>query len=127
MKIAFPVEENNGIESEIYGNFGDAPGFIIYDREAEEVTHIDNSDIDHTPNNCNPAKAFGSVKVGVVVISGIGPAPLIKLQKAGIQVVRANLGNVRDNIKFFKDGSLICLTANLSCGDKSMSCMCDCS
>ncbi|MGD9808021.1 MAG: NifB/NifX family molybdenum-iron cluster-binding protein [Deferribacterales bacterium] len=126
MLISFPVEVNEGLDSEIYGNFGDAPGFVLYDTETKEHRYIDNTDLNHTPNNCNPAKAFGEEKVEVVILNGIGPAPLKKLQAAGIQAVRAGIGNVGENIELFKSGSLICLTVNLSCGQKNMSCMCDC-
>jgi len=126
MKLAFPVEINDGLESELYGNFGDAPGFILYDTETKEHRHIDNADLGHAPNNCNPAKAFGDDKVDAVILSGIGPAPLRKLQAAGIQVINAGIGNVGENIELFNAGSLICLTVNLSCGAKNTSCMCDC-
>jgi len=127
MKLSFPVETDNGLKSEIYGNFGDAPGFIIYDTETKEAKYIDNADLNHEPNNCNASAAFGDEKVNGIILSGIGPAPMKKLQNAGIQVLRANIGTVEDNINFFHNGQLICLTANLSCSDKSFSCMCDCS
>lgn len=126
MKLAFPVEINNGLESEIYGNFGDAPGFMLFDTESGESKYIDNSDLNHTTNNCNPAAAFGGEKVDAVILSGIGPVPLKKLQAAGIQAIRAGIGDVRENIELFKSGSLICLTVNLSCSSKNVSCMCDC-
>jgi len=126
MLLAFPVEDYQGMESEIYGNFGDAPGFALYDIESKELKYIDNTDLNHTPNNCNPAKAFGDEKVDAVILNGIGPAPLKKLQAAGVQAIRAGIGNVGENIELFRSGSLICLTVNLSCGKKNVSCMCDC-
>lgn len=126
MKLAFPVEEYKELESEIYGNFGDAPGFVIYETETEEYRYIENADLNHTPNNCSPEKAFGDEKVEVIILSGIGPAPLKKLQTAGLQVIRAGIGDVRENIELFKSGSLICLTVNLSCSSKNVTCMCDC-
>jgi len=126
MKLAFPVETDKGLESEIYSNFGDANGFIVYDKSTDEAKYIENHDLNHTANNCNPVKAFGGEKIDAVILSGIGPAPLMKLQNEGIQVIRANIGNVRENIAFFNEGALICLTAKLSCGAKNVTCMCDC-
>lgn len=126
MNIAFPVEVEQGLESEIYGNFGDAPGFIIYDTETKEHKYIPNADLNHEPNNCSPVRAFGDEKVQIIILSGIGPAPLKKLQSAGIQVIRAGIGDVSENIALFNSGSLICLTVNLSCGAKNVTCMCDC-
>ncbi|ADD69101.1 Dinitrogenase iron-molybdenum cofactor biosynthesis protein [Denitrovibrio acetiphilus DSM 12809] len=127
MKLSFPVEEDQGLDSEIYSNFGDAPGFILFDTETEDFKYIDNADLNHTPNNCNPLNAFGGEEVDAVILNGIGPVPLKKLQAAGIQGIRAGIGNVRENIELFKTGALICLTVNLSCGSKNVSCMCDCS
>jgi predicted Fe-Mo cluster-binding NifX family protein len=31
MNVCFPVMENQGMESEVYGHFGSAPGFVIVD------------------------------------------------------------------------------------------------
>jgi predicted Fe-Mo cluster-binding NifX family protein len=126
MKLGFPVEENDGMESEIYGNFGDAPGFIIYDTDTSEFKYIENADLHHVANNCDPKRAFGSDPVDVVILNGIGPAPLKKLQSAGIQAVRAGIGNVQENVELYNSGSLICLTVSLSCKSKNVSCMCDC-
>ncbi|PLX69254.1 MAG: hypothetical protein C0602_07515 [Denitrovibrio sp.] len=126
MLLAFPVETNNGLESEIYGNFGDATGFILFNNETEEHRYIENKHLCQKPNECDPMQAFGDEQVNVVILSGVGPEPLNKLQNAGIQVVRANIGNVYENVGFLRDGRLICLTNKLSCGDKSITCMCDC-
>ena len=126
MILAFPVEEYNGLDSEIYGNFGDAAGFVIYDNDTKEYRFKENSHFCRRPNECEPMQAFGGEKVNVVILSGIGPEPLKKLQMSGVQVIRANLGTVSENIAFFNDGSLICLTNRLTCGDKSVNCMCDC-
>lgn len=126
MKLAFPVEADNGLQSELYGNFGDTPGFVLYDTDSDESKYIENADLCHKPNSCNPAGSFGDEKVDAVIVSGIGPAPLKKLQAAGIQVISAGVGDVAENVALFRSGSLICLTANLSCSKKNVSCMCDC-
>jgi len=44
MKICFPVEENKGLESAVYGHFGSAPGFVTFDTETEEAGFINNRD-----------------------------------------------------------------------------------
>ncbi len=31
MKICFPVEQHEGLESQVYGHFGSAPSFVVVD------------------------------------------------------------------------------------------------
>lgn len=126
MLLAFPVETDKGLESEIYGNFGDASGFILFDNKTKTHKYIENAHYCNKANECDPMQAFGEENVNVVILSGIGPEPLKRLQMAGVQAIRANIGTIGENIEYFNEGSLICLTAKLSCGDKSVSCMCDC-
>ena len=33
MKVCFPVEKNEGINSVVYGHFGSAPAFVMVDTE----------------------------------------------------------------------------------------------
>ena len=35
MKICFPVEKDEGIESQVYNHFGSAPVFIMVDTEGK--------------------------------------------------------------------------------------------
>lgn len=72
MLLAFPVETDKGLESEIYGNFGDASGFVLFDNKTKEHRYIKNSHYCGKPNECEPMQAFGQEQVNVVIISGIG-------------------------------------------------------
>lgn len=126
MRLSFPVTSDNSLDSELYGNFCDAPGYIIYDTETEEVKFIKNMCPVEEHEGCNAIDVFGGEKVDVIIINGISPDALKNLQNAGIQAIRAGIGNVKENIELFKSGSLICLTVNLTCGSKNVSCMCDC-
>jgi len=37
MKVGFPVELDEGMESKVYGHFGSAPAFVVVDTEKKEV------------------------------------------------------------------------------------------
>ncbi|RME41495.1 MAG: diguanylate cyclase, partial [Deltaproteobacteria bacterium] len=37
MKVCFPVNNDQGLESEVYGHFGSAPAFVVVDTESHEV------------------------------------------------------------------------------------------
>jgi len=47
MIIVFPTQENNGIESPVFGHFGSAPHFIVVDSESNAVEAVVNTDKDH--------------------------------------------------------------------------------
>jgi predicted Fe-Mo cluster-binding NifX family protein len=40
MKICFPVESDKGLDSEVFGHFGSAPTFVVFDTEAKSIDTI---------------------------------------------------------------------------------------
>ena len=43
MKICIPTETNQGNTAQVYGHFGSAPYFTIYDTEAKSLEVVDNA------------------------------------------------------------------------------------
>jgi len=113
MKVCFPVEIDKGLESDIFGHFGSAPGFVVYDTEAKEIDFINNKDISHEHGACNPATALSGKKVDAIVVGGIGQGAIMRLAQSGINVFRAKTGVVHDDIKSFLSGELEPLTINM--------------
>jgi predicted Fe-Mo cluster-binding NifX family protein len=116
MKIAFPVVENKGIDSDVYGHFGSAPHFIFVDLDTDTVETFENPDQDHEHGACNPMEALGGRKVDGVVVGGIGGGALKKLNSDGITVYRAIEGTVGDNARLLKSGSLPVFAPDQVCG-----------
>ncbi len=46
MKICFPVKEDKGLDSVLYGHFGTAPIFIVCDTETGEFEAVENGHLD---------------------------------------------------------------------------------
>jgi predicted Fe-Mo cluster-binding NifX family protein len=115
MKIAFPSQDDKGLESPVYGHFGTAPFFIVVDDETGAVEAVSNRDMDHNHGQCQPMKALGRTKVDAVVVGGIGAGALNGLLAAGIKSYRAVQGTVADNLKLIKNGSLPQFTINQTC------------
>ncbi len=44
MKVAIPVAEDRGLDSEIYGHFGSAPVFVLVDSETMSVQALGNAE-----------------------------------------------------------------------------------
>jgi predicted Fe-Mo cluster-binding NifX family protein len=116
MKICFPVEENQGLESKVYGHFGSAPGFVVVDMSTNEVTSINNNDQVHQHGGCNPLAGLGGYKVDAVVVGGIGGGALHKLNAAGMRVFQAQVGTIADNVALFQSNGLSEYMPGHTCG-----------
>ncbi|WP_319408098.1 NifB/NifX family molybdenum-iron cluster-binding protein [uncultured Desulfosarcina sp.] len=116
MKIAFPVEENKGLDSIVHGHFGSAPFFVFVDLDADSDEVFENPDQDHQHGDCNPMSALGGRRVDGVVVAGIGGGALKKLNTDGITVYRAIEGTVRENARMIKAGNLPVFDPGKVCG-----------
>lgn len=116
MKIAFPTQQDAGIDSVVFGHFGTAPTFIVIDSETGEVSAIGNRDLNHQHGKCQPLVAIGGQSVDAVVVGGIGGGALRQLNASGIKVFRAVEGTIAENHALFKAGKLPEFAMNQTCG-----------
>jgi predicted Fe-Mo cluster-binding NifX family protein len=115
MKIAFPVQVDQGLESQVYGHFGSAPSFVILDSASGEFETIGNSDAHHEHGQCQPMKALAGNAVDAIVVGGIGGGALMRLQAQGVRVFRAVEGSVQQNLEYMKTGKLPEFSVNMTC------------
>lgn len=116
MKIAFPTQMDEGMESLVFGHFGSAPHFIIVDSRTGDFECLGNPDHEHAHGQCQPIAALGGRPVDAVVVGGIGAGALSKLNGRGVRVYRAVEGTVRENLSLIKSGALPVLTLEHTCG-----------
>jgi len=116
MKIAFPVMEENGLDSQVYNHFGSAKYFVFVDLESGDLKTGINTDVDHVHGNCQPIKALGDNHADAVVVGGIGAGALSKLSAEGIQVYRAVKGTVRNNLSLMENRELGLFNKDQTCG-----------
>ena len=121
MKICIPVEENKGLESPVYGHFGSAPVFIVYNSENGELKAINNGDLNHEHGKCQPLKAIAGEEVDAVLTGGIGAGAISRLNSSGIRVFRALEGTAKQNIDSFVKNELMEFTAANSCSHHNCS------
>ena len=115
MKLCFPVENDNGMDSMVYGHFGSAPMFILYDSETNELDIINTQNMHHAVGLCSPIQALNGKVVDAIVGGGIGAGAINKLNTMGIKVFRASENTVQNNIDLFKKSLLQELTDNDAC------------
>jgi len=116
MKVCFPVQKNEGMDSTVYNHFGSAPVFVVIDTDTNDVSVINNRDQHHAHGACNPIKALDNQKVDAIVVGGIGAGALTRLNQMGINVHRSQAATIRENIAMFSSKSLPELTLQGCCG-----------
>ncbi|HVN97124.1 MAG TPA: NifB/NifX family molybdenum-iron cluster-binding protein [Syntrophorhabdaceae bacterium] len=122
MKVCFPVEQDKGIESAVYGHFGTAPTFVVIDTDQKNVGTVSNANMIHEHGACNPIMALGGNQVDAVVVGGIGAGALMGLNAKGIKVYRALEQTVKGNLELLEDNALPELTINHTCGGHAGGC-----
>ena len=119
MKICFPVQKDDGIDSTVYNHFSSAPFFVIVDTETDALSTINNRDEDYTHGVCNPMKALDDQKVDAIVVGGIGVGTLTRLTQMGIIVHRKAAATIRKNMAMFVWQKLPRLTLQGCCSGHS--------
>jgi len=121
MKVCFPVLVDQGLESQVYGHFGSAPGFVVVDMTNDAITAINNSDQVHQHGACNPVAGLGGHQVDAVVVGGIGGGALQKLNRSGLRVFQAREGTIAENVLLFKANELPEYLPGHTCGGHGQS------
>lgn len=116
MKLCIPSTENSGIDSPVYGHFGSAPFFIIYNTEEDSIISVNNGDSVHEHGQCNPLAAFKQTPIDAMVTGGIGMRAINKLNAAGVAVYKSVTGKtVKDIIEDYKNNNLEVLSLEDAC------------
>jgi predicted Fe-Mo cluster-binding NifX family protein len=115
MKLGFPVEVNQGLESAVYGHFGSAPAFVIVDTDSNEALGVENGNRNHQHGSCNPVMALSGRQIDAMIVGGIGPGALMKLHALGIRVFGAGAQTILENIALYKSDQLPELSMDDSC------------
>ena len=115
MRICIPTETNDGKSAQVYGHFGSAPYFTIYDTDKNAVEIIDNSNQHHEHGMCQPMGSLIGKKIDAVVCGGMGGRAVQKLNEGGIKTYRAVAGTVKDIVGQFTKGGLEEITAQNAC------------
>ena len=115
MKVCFPVQKDEGVESQVYNHFGSAPVFIVIDTEETEVQRISNRDLHHVHGACNPIMALGGQEVDALVVGGIGGGALMKLNSMEVKVYGAEARTVKENLGLLQENKLQEISMDRSC------------
>jgi len=106
MKVCFPVNTNQRLQSTIFGHFASAPLFLEVDTDTGKVISIPNCDRSDPDAGCNPFKALAGRQLDGVVVGGVGDGMLQMLNSMGFRVFQAQTENLQENVELFGKNAL---------------------
>lgn len=115
MRICIPTETSDGLKAKVYGHFGSAPYFTIYDTDKNSVETVNNTNMHHAHGTCHPMQALGAKRIDAVVCAGMGARAVQGLNDSGIRAYSVGPGLVSQVIERFEQGSLEEITTDNSC------------
>jgi predicted Fe-Mo cluster-binding NifX family protein len=116
MRICIPVNEDQGLQSEVCAHFGSAPAFLIVDTDNSDCRVIVNRNQHHNHGMCTPLASLQGEVLDGIVVGGIGMGALNKLMAAGISVFRAEHPTVSTTVEAFRAGALQRMQPGMACG-----------
>ena len=115
MKICIPTETKDGLKAQVYGHFGSAPFFTIFDTEKKKTEIIENSNEHHVHGTCHPISVIGDKKIDAVVCAGMGARAVMMLNAGGVKAYRVSGGTVASIVKEYEKGELEEINADNAC------------
>ena len=106
MKIAFPVTEDNGLDSLVNEHFGVAKHFMIVDLDTRAIEIVDNQKHLEGNASCKTGVFDKETTVDAVVTNCIGDGSLRGLNTAGIKVYAAQENTIVHNLELLEKGEL---------------------
>lgn len=116
MKVCIPVEKYCGLDSQVHGHFGSAPGFALVETKSMSVQLLSNGDHDHVHGACSPVRALAGAQPDAVIVGGMGVGALRGLRSLGIRVFRSGGGTVADAVRQLTAGELMEMDEVAACG-----------
>jgi predicted Fe-Mo cluster-binding NifX family protein len=115
MKICMPVLEAKGMDSVIYGHFGSAPFFAIYDTDKNSASFVNNNESEHEHGQCMPVDALKKIGAETVLCKGMGMRAANILLEAGITPYMVDAGTIAEGIAQFKAKKVVVMDAGNAC------------
>jgi predicted Fe-Mo cluster-binding NifX family protein len=115
MIICIPVNEDEGIQSQVCAHFGSAPAFMLVDIDTGAYRSIANASEHHVHGRCAPLQSLRGEQIDGMVVSGIGMGALNKLNAANIKVYVSDFSTVAETVDAFKAGTLKAMQPGMAC------------
>ena len=115
MKICLPVLDANGLNSVVFGHFGSAPFFALFDTETQDISIVNNGLREHEHGQCMPVDAIRKTGATAVLCKGMGLRAANLLLEAGVTPYMVDAVTVSEAIAQYKAKNVTVLDANRAC------------
>ena len=118
MRVVIPTNTPDGLLAKRGAHFGKAPFYVIVDIENGEIKDVDfTTNPGHSGGACGNAVAnIKNLGADALIVSGIGPNPLMGFNQVGIKVYYDGESPiVEESIKKFINGELQEMKPEMSC------------
>ena len=105
MKIAFPIQRDQGMESPLSEHLGTAPLFLIVDSDSRDYQCVENQKIKNG-SSCKGGLLPQKAGAEIIVTHCIGDGSLRGLNKSDIHVYAAQGKTVAENLDHWNQGKL---------------------
>ncbi len=106
MKVAFPVKDDNGLESLIDDHFGMAGHFLIVDTQTLSLTRQSNPKVEEGASSCKTSVLKESEELDAVVTKCMGDGTQRSMNSSNIKVFQAEKPTVKENLELLKNDGL---------------------
>ena len=106
MKVCFPITEDFGVKSTVYGHFNSAPFFLVVDTDTKETFTIANCDPKNPLAGCDPFSALKVYDIDGIIAGCMGDSALQAMNLCGFRVFEAESENLIENMELFKQAKL---------------------
>ncbi|WP_181685201.1 NifB/NifX family molybdenum-iron cluster-binding protein [Halorhabdus salina] len=105
MLVCIPSLDDGSLDAPVSQHFGRAPGYTIYDTEADAAEAIDN-DSDHNGGRRSPPQFIAQTGADVLLTGNLGRKAIERFDQMDIDVYCGAEGTVREAIDQFDAGAL---------------------
>jgi predicted Fe-Mo cluster-binding NifX family protein len=110
-----PVLDDKGLDSLVYGHFGSAPFFAVYDTDTKDIVFTNNNESEHEHGKCMPVDAIRALNAEAVLCKGMGMRAANLLLAAGIKPFLVDASTVSDAIGKYHVQEVRVLDESTSC------------
>jgi len=107
MKIAFPVKEDNGLDSIVDEHFGVAKQFLIIETQTNEFKIKPNQKLGAEGSSCKTSAIGKEENIDAVVTNCIGDGSRRSLSESNIKVFQAQKDTIKENLDLIEKDELI--------------------
>lgn len=115
MLACIPTEGNAGRDDVVYGHFGSAPYFTLYNSDTDEIQVIENRNAEHEHGSCHPMKNLAKFKIDAVICAGMGMRAIYALNSEGIKIYSSESKPVSEVLEKIKAGLLVEMDPSRAC------------